>query len=251
MRVMRPLRRLAAMRRASVAVILGLLLTVAACATAAPQGHAPAAASRGHRRPAAPKDGPRAAALTAAAQAAEAGVRRQLCCPAPRRGRAPGLPAAGPPTSIRCRRARRCRRVPSAPGGCGPGRSPRTRASTGATTRPRVSRSGRGSWPATSHRRTSSSLRGSTGTSPGRPRRSCAGPPASGASTRTSCSPRPRWRAGGGRPRWATGRAAAARPGTAPGWTASRACARRAGGSCRTGIPTSSRAGRGSRTPPR
>ena len=81
-----------------------------------------------------------------------------MCCPAPRRGRAPGLPAAGPPTSIRCRRARRCRRVPSAPGGCGPGRSPRTRASTGATTRPRVSRSGRGSWPATSRRRTSSSL---------------------------------------------------------------------------------------------
>ena len=74
MRVMRPLRRLAAMRRASVAVILGLLLTVAACATAAPQGHAPAAAPRGHRRPAAPKDGPRAAALTAAAQAAEAGA---------------------------------------------------------------------------------------------------------------------------------------------------------------------------------
>jgi hypothetical protein len=34
------MRRLAAMRRASVAVTLGLLLTVAACATAAPQGHA-------------------------------------------------------------------------------------------------------------------------------------------------------------------------------------------------------------------
>src|SRR4029077_15100275 len=47
MRVMRPLRRLAAMRRASVAVILGLLLTVAACATSAPQGHSPAAGSGG------------------------------------------------------------------------------------------------------------------------------------------------------------------------------------------------------------
>src|ERR1700722_9927610 len=43
MRVMRPLPRLAAMRRASVAVILGLLLTVAACATSASQGHSPAA----------------------------------------------------------------------------------------------------------------------------------------------------------------------------------------------------------------
>jgi len=74
MRVMRPLRRLAAMRRASVAVILGLLLTVAACATAAPQGHPAAATSRVHRQPAAPRSGPREAALTAAAQAAEAGA---------------------------------------------------------------------------------------------------------------------------------------------------------------------------------
>src|SRR5437763_15798853 len=74
MRVMRSLRRLAAMRRASVAVALGLLLTVAACATAAPQGHSPAAASRGHQRPAGPTGGPREAALTAAAQASEAGA---------------------------------------------------------------------------------------------------------------------------------------------------------------------------------
>jgi hypothetical protein len=74
MRVMRPLPRLAAMRRASVAVALGLLLTVAACATVAPQSHSPAAASRGHSRPAAPRGGPREAALTAAAQAAEAGA---------------------------------------------------------------------------------------------------------------------------------------------------------------------------------
>ena len=74
MRVMRPLPRLAAMRRASVAVALGLLLTVAACATVAPQGHSPAAASSGHRRLAAPTGGPREAALTAAAQAAEAGA---------------------------------------------------------------------------------------------------------------------------------------------------------------------------------
>ena len=74
MRVMRPLPRLAAMRRASVAVALGLLLTVAACATVAPQGHSPGAASRGHRRPAAPRSGSREAALTAAAQAAEAGA---------------------------------------------------------------------------------------------------------------------------------------------------------------------------------
>jgi autotransporter family porin len=56
-----------------VAAALGLLLTVAACATAAPQGHSTAAASRGHPRAAAPKGGPRVAALAAAAQAAEAG----------------------------------------------------------------------------------------------------------------------------------------------------------------------------------
>jgi hypothetical protein len=76
MRVMRPLPRLAAMRRASVAVALGLLLTVAACATAAPQGRAPAA-SGGHGRAARPEGRPqgrpRVAAL-AAATAAEAGA---------------------------------------------------------------------------------------------------------------------------------------------------------------------------------
>ena len=73
MRVMRPMRRLAAMRRASVAVTLGLLLTVAACATAAPQGHARVAGARGQHRHTGPKDGSHMAALTAAAQAAEAG----------------------------------------------------------------------------------------------------------------------------------------------------------------------------------
>src|SRR5258708_28857784 len=85
MRVMRPLRRLVAMRRASVAVILGLLLTVAACATSASQGHSPAAASGGDRRPVLPKYGLRLAALKAAAQAAEAGPGGT------------GLPAAGRP----------------------------------------------------------------------------------------------------------------------------------------------------------
>ncbi len=60
MRVMRPLRRLAAMRRASVAVILGLLLTVAACATAAPQDDAPAAAARGPQPARGPRGRPRA-----------------------------------------------------------------------------------------------------------------------------------------------------------------------------------------------
>jgi hypothetical protein len=73
MRVMRPMRRLAAMRRASVAVILGLLLTVAACATAAPQGHDPAAASRHRYGPVSPRGGPRVAALAAATEA-EAGA---------------------------------------------------------------------------------------------------------------------------------------------------------------------------------
>jgi hypothetical protein len=69
------MRRLAAMRRASVAVALGLLLTVAACATAAPDGgHGPAAASRDHHRPPAAKDGSHVAALAPAPQAAPAAV---------------------------------------------------------------------------------------------------------------------------------------------------------------------------------
>src|SRR5438477_207366 len=59
--------------RASVAVILGLLLTVGACATAAPQGHAPAAASRHGHGPVSPGGGPRVAALAAATEA-EAGA---------------------------------------------------------------------------------------------------------------------------------------------------------------------------------
>jgi autotransporter family porin len=65
------------MRRASVAAALGVLLTVAACASAAPQGQAPAAAHRGHGHPAAAEARPQVDALAAAAPkaagAAEAG----------------------------------------------------------------------------------------------------------------------------------------------------------------------------------
>jgi hypothetical protein len=50
MRVMRPSQGLATRRRASVAAVLGLLLTLAACATAAPQGQARAASDRGTAR---------------------------------------------------------------------------------------------------------------------------------------------------------------------------------------------------------
>ena len=115
MRVMRPLPRLVVMRRASVAVVLGLLLTVAACATVAPHGPSPAASSRGHHPPAAPRDGLRVAALAAAAQAAEAGAGGTMLpgTPAPRdggaSGRAPGYfhtlpPGAALPSGAQCAR---------------------------------------------------------------------------------------------------------------------------------------------------
>ena len=50
MRVMRPSQGLATRRRASVAAVLGLLLTVAACTTAVPRGQPPAASHRGTAR---------------------------------------------------------------------------------------------------------------------------------------------------------------------------------------------------------
>src|SRR5215475_6137535 len=65
MRVMRPVRGLATRRRASVAAALGLLLTTAACATAVPQGQAPAT-SRRHRGTAREKPGTPIDALAAA-----------------------------------------------------------------------------------------------------------------------------------------------------------------------------------------
>jgi hypothetical protein len=121
MRVMRPLPRLAAMRRASVAVILGLLLTVAACATSASQGHSPAAGSGGDRRPAVPKDGLRVAALTAAAQAAEAGSGGTMLPAAARQGagasgRGPAYfhtlpPSAALPSGAQCARWVRARPI--------------------------------------------------------------------------------------------------------------------------------------------
>ena len=65
MRVMRPVRGLATRRRASVAAALGLLLTTAACATAVPQGQAPATSHR-HRGTAREKPGTPIDALAAA-----------------------------------------------------------------------------------------------------------------------------------------------------------------------------------------
>src|SRR5258708_26756237 len=130
MRVMRPMRRLAAMRRASVAVALGLLLTVAACATAAPDGHGPAAASRDHHRPAATKDGSHVAALAAAAQAAEAGAGRAALPMAPaHQGSAAASSGAGPayfhtlppgealPSGAQCARWGRARPIAQNKGG--------------------------------------------------------------------------------------------------------------------------------------
>jgi len=70
------------------------------------------------------------------------------------------------------------------------------------------------------------------------------------ASTRTSSSPRLPWRAGGGRPPRATGKQAAARQAMPPEWTAGKACDRKAGESCRTGTRTSRPAGRESPSPP-
>src|SRR5215831_15526535 len=55
MQVMRPSAGLATRRRASVAAALGLLLAVAACATAAPRGHAPTAS---HQHNGAPRGNP-------------------------------------------------------------------------------------------------------------------------------------------------------------------------------------------------
>src|SRR5690348_8583893 len=125
MRIMRSLRRLAAMRRASVAVMLGLLVTVAACATVAPGGRTPKTASHEHRVPASPGGGPRVAALTAAAQAAEAAVGgAALPAAAPRHdpagiagsGRGPGYfhtlpPGAILPSGAQCARWVRARPI--------------------------------------------------------------------------------------------------------------------------------------------
>jgi autotransporter family porin len=58
------------MRRASVAAALGVLMTVAACASVAPQGRAPAAGLRGHGRPAAAEAAPQVDALAARAPTA-------------------------------------------------------------------------------------------------------------------------------------------------------------------------------------
>src|SRR5215470_8410894 len=98
MRVMRPSRGLATRRRASVAAASGLLLTVAACATAAPQGQAPAASHR-HRGTARATPGPQVDALAAAepvAAGAGTGTAALTNAPAHRRD---GPVSSGPASS--------------------------------------------------------------------------------------------------------------------------------------------------------
>ena len=87
---------------------------------------------------------------------------------------------------------------------------------------------------------------GSAVTSPARPRKSCAGRPASGASARTSSWPRPQSKVGGGKTTSATGerRPSFARRAMASGLTAGRASARRVTASYRPDIHTRKRAGR-------
>jgi hypothetical protein len=92
MRVMRALRGVAAMRRASVAAALAPLLAVAACATAAPPGAAPAASHR-HRGTAGWPPGRHPGLAAAGPQAAEAGTRAALLAPVPaHRGARAGSP---------------------------------------------------------------------------------------------------------------------------------------------------------------
>ena len=98
MRVMRPSRGLMTRRRASVAAPLGLLLTVAACATAAPQGQAPTASHR-HRGTARATPGPRVDALAADEPvAAGAGTGAAALANAPARRR-DGPASSGPASS--------------------------------------------------------------------------------------------------------------------------------------------------------
>ena len=251
MRVMQPMRRLAAMRRASVAVILGLLVTVAACATAAPQGHSPAAASRGHHRAAAPKCGPREAALTAAAQAAEAGAGGTV------------MPGTATAAGYRVFRPWACL-LPHAAAGrgaavgrpvrpMGAGQPDRGEQGRQPPLQPDHGRAGRAGFLAGDDPQADQLI----------------APRINGDFTGTTAEIL-RWAAC----KWGIDQdivfaqaaveswwrqatlgdwddATAARPGTAPASTASPASARRARASCRTGTPTSSRAGRASATRPR